>query len=122
MSVANPETIEEWRQYISTLNELELFSKARAANTQKFNKTLLSEGYDNSEVHAILQAFAKRFVDLKLQPPSDGGVIDFVKAMGSPDVAKLKLPKGVIYEPEPDQIDRAVAEADLETEWDNVGG
>lgn len=117
MSVANPETLSEWRKYVSTLSETALYSKAKAANSQKFSDVLLAEGYKPSEITQVLQAFAKRFVDLGLYPPSGGSLVDFLTEMGCPDVQKLKLPEGVTFEWEPDQVDREAAEADLEEDW-----
>lgn len=117
MSVATPETMEEWLQYVAILTEDELYSKAIAANTQKFLGMLLEDGFTPQEVKSLMQGFARKFVDFNMQPPA--GLFD-LETLGA-TAPSLPDPATIEWEPEPDNIDRFVEEMDLETDWDEVG-
>lgn len=121
MSVARPENLKEWREYISTLSRDEITSKCIACNTMRFVRLMTSEeeGMSMEDVEGIFLAFAKRFDDVALRPPGKG-VFDIAELMDSPEAEKLELPKDVEYEPEPDEIDEFVDSTDLEEEWGEV--
>jgi hypothetical protein len=118
MSIANPETLKEWVAYVATLTENVIVSKASAANSKRFTDKLLAEGFSMTDIKGIMQAFAKRFVDLDLQPPA--GIYDMVNMTTTKEVKDLVLPdpSTIAWEPEPDEVDRQVEELDLETKWD----
>ena len=56
----NPENIEQWAAYIAALQGDQLWSKAVAANTLEFVRTLQSEGFEASEITDILMLFVIR--------------------------------------------------------------
>jgi len=117
MSIANPRTPEEWGQYISTLSGHFLWSKASAANTLQFASRLIDdEDYTAAEVTGIMRRFAKRFADLGEQPPAEG-YYDLVGMMREPETQAITLPKDIEYNPEPDQVERALNETDLQSDW-----
>jgi len=57
----NPQTMEEWAEYISTLHGEELWAKGVAANTLQFILTLQNEGYQPSEIVDVMVLFALQF-------------------------------------------------------------
>lgn len=117
MSIANPKTPEEWGQYISTLRGHSLWSKALAANSMQFVTRLVDdEEYTAAEVTGIMRRFAKRFADLGEQPPLDG-YYDLVGMMREPETQAIKLPENVEYDPEPDEVEKALNETDLQSDW-----
>jgi len=120
MSVANPETLDEWMEYISILQEDEILSKAKAANSKRFFDKLLEEGFTMNDLDVIMKALARKFLDFNLQPP--GGLVDLSDLLTAADVTSMKLPdpKTVDYEPEPDEVDREVDALDLETDWEET--
>jgi hypothetical protein len=118
MSVANPETLKEWMEYVSILEPGEIVSKAKAANSKRFFDKMLEEGFTAQDITQIMQAFARRFLDFDLRPP--GGLVDLVNLSKTDAVQGMKLPEGVEYDPEPDEIDRDIDELDLETEWEDT--
>ena len=71
MSVKNPQTLYEWRQYVQTLDESNITSKAMAANSLNFVETLQEEGYSASEIEDILVLFAERMVELDRYVPGN---------------------------------------------------
>lgn len=71
MSVKNPQTVHEWRQYIQTLDESNVTRKAMAANSLNFVETLQEEGYSASEIEDILVLFAERMVELDRYVPGN---------------------------------------------------
>lgn len=71
MSIKNPQTLHEWRQYVATLDETNITRKAMAANCLNFVETLQSEGYSASEVEDILVMFAERMIELDRHVPGN---------------------------------------------------
>lgn len=57
----NPQTVQEWADYISSLHGEELWSVGVNANSMVFVRELQSEGYDPSEITDILILFALQF-------------------------------------------------------------
>lgn len=57
--MAQPETLEEWADYVSSLSDDTLQQGARAANTLEFVKLLQSEGKTSKDIENILYLFAK---------------------------------------------------------------
>lgn len=58
MSLETPETVQEWAGYIARLSGLQLWSKAIAANTLEFVRTIQAEGFEGSEITDVLVLFA----------------------------------------------------------------
>jgi hypothetical protein len=93
----NPQTLEEWQQYVLTLDADEAYNVAMAAGTIKFSTTLIEEGYAATDVTAILTMIALRLQELDVAPPrtgkcvidfrwlASGKVIDGVGDLSSPD-------------------------------------
>lgn len=74
----NPQTLDEWREYVRSLDADEIYNVAEAAGTMKFSMTLVDEGYEAGEVTAILRMIALRLQELEVAPPRLGKcVIDF---------------------------------------------
>lgn len=74
----NPQTLDEWQQYVLTLDETEAYNVAEAAGTVKFSTTLIDEGYSAKDVTAILTMIALRLQELDIAPPRVGKcVVDF---------------------------------------------
>ena len=120
MSVANPETMSEWMEYIATLGPDEITSKARAANSQKFASILLDEGFTMADFKTIVEAFARKCIDLNVYPPM--GYLDLPMIAKSPKVQEMTLPnpEDVDWEPEPDKMDAEIDKLDLDTEWEDT--
>lgn len=117
MSVANPKSLEEWAQYISTLEGNSLWSKLSAANSVTFVTRLIDiEEYPAMDVTTIFRYFAKRCLDADLKPPLDG-YYDIVGMMRDPETEKIKLPEDAVYVPEPDELDRTISEMNLQSDW-----
>ena len=57
----NPQTVEEWGRYVSTLSGEALWSKGVAANTLAFVMDLQTEGKSGDEIVDILLLFALQF-------------------------------------------------------------
>lgn len=75
----NPSTPEEWQEYVDNLEDKELFDQAIAAGSVKFMTKLLEEGIPSDTITEIHGIFARRFVDLGMEPPSraPGCVVDY---------------------------------------------
>jgi hypothetical protein len=74
----NPQTLEEWQQYVLTLDADEAYNVAMAAGTAKFSSMLIEEGYVAKDVTAILTMIALRLQELDVAPPRVGKcVVDF---------------------------------------------
>jgi hypothetical protein len=72
MSLKHPQTPAEWRAHIDTLDAEDLWNKAADANSARFVRTLIDEGYGPKEIEGIFVALAKRFVVLGQRPPEGG--------------------------------------------------
>jgi len=83
-----PTSISEWETYIGTLTGDELYSKAFAANTQRFADTLRQDGHSLADVQKILLWFVRRLVALGIRIPRDGAY-DLVTWARSDPVARL---------------------------------
>ena len=70
MEITDPVTVEEWGQYITTLNGAKLFSVALAANSLAFVRDLQEEGFPNEDITDVLIMFAMRFRQVDLDPPT----------------------------------------------------
>ena len=81
-TTTTPRTLPEWRAYVATLGDQELFAAAAGANTMRFVQTLQEEEYKPAEIHMIMYLFAKRFQELDVRPPMDGlyDLIDMAKS------------------------------------------
>ncbi len=71
-----PRTLSEWRAWIDALPVDALVQAAHDANAIGFVEVLEAEGYAPAQIHAVLHAFARRFVALDVRPPA-GGLYDF---------------------------------------------
>lgn len=107
MSLANPNNLQEWAHYIESLGDMELFSKASAANTMRFFNTFVEDGFDAGYVKSILMLFARSFRDRDIQPPG-GGIYDMVDFMSNSALSALPKGQRMVISPEPDEIDRAL--------------
>ena len=117
MSASDPRTVQEWQEYISTLYDEDLFSKAKAANQILFVRRLQEEdGLEAPQIQQVFEAFARRFLDLERHPP--GGAFDLSMMMKSSEVATLVLPTGIVLEPILDECDDWVDKTDLESAWE----
>ncbi|MBM4280475.1 MAG: hypothetical protein FJ137_06850 [Deltaproteobacteria bacterium] len=76
-SPKHPRTLSEWRAWIDALPVDTLVEAAHDANAIAFVEVLESEGYAPAQIHAVVHAFARRFVALDVRPPA-GGLYDFV--------------------------------------------
>jgi hypothetical protein len=76
--MVQPQTLEEWFQYVRSIPDGEVLAKARAANTVMFVRTLVDEGMDPEDVEDILRMFAGRLRKAGIAIPSryDGAYID----------------------------------------------
>lgn len=79
----NPVTIPEWTAYIDTLEGDQLRSKAKAANSIDFLRSLEKEGINPKTAVEILGLFARRFQVTNQQPPSKyaGALVDFAQML-----------------------------------------
>ena len=80
---APPRTLSQWREHIAALTPAELVEAAGAANGIGFVEVLEAEGYAPPQIHAVLHAFAARFVVFGLRPPG-GGLYDLAALGGRP--------------------------------------
>ncbi len=73
-----PQTPAEWQAYVSTLTGDDLLSKAKAANSLSFVRSLESEGYQPASAIDIIRLFARRLVeDGQVLPTAyTGGLMD----------------------------------------------
>lgn len=110
MSLANPNNLQEWAHYIESLGDLDLFSKASAANTMRFFNSLLEDGFDAAYIKSVMMLFARKFRDIGIQPPG-GGLYDLIDMMAETATLSV-LPKGrkMVIPPEPDEIDRGLTD------------
>jgi len=69
----NPQTVEEWGEYISTLGGLALRSKGIAANSIEFVQQLQEELYEPGEITQIMVLFALQFNADEQAPPEMPG-------------------------------------------------
>lgn len=76
MNNERPQTLDQWRSYIGTLSGEALRSKAIAANSLRFARMLLNEGFSASDVTEIYRMFARQFVATG-QEPTGGDYIDY---------------------------------------------
>jgi hypothetical protein len=72
MSREQPKTLAEWRIYFEALDAEELWNQASDANSARFVRTLMEEGYRPAEIEDIFTALAKRFTALGQHPPEEG--------------------------------------------------
>ena len=72
MSIAKPDTIEDWAAHIDGLSGAELRKRAIAANQIGLVRTLPKEGWTPAEVEAIVILLAKRFVTTGQRLPQAG--------------------------------------------------
>jgi len=80
----NPETLEEWQEYVNFLDEDELFQQATAAGSMKFMMKLSEEGASPEMITGIQKIFALRFAEAGLEPParSPECVVDYRRLVG----------------------------------------
>ena len=119
MSVANPRNLKEWSEYISTLEGVALWNKARVANRVPFVQLLLEEKLSPDDIEQVFVFFAKRFEDLESTPPG-GGYFDLLGMLDTGQTKGVTLPVDVVYEEEPDKFDKDTLKLDLESEWEQA--
>ena len=85
-----PKTIDEWREYVSSLSGEELRSKARAANSWTFVQMLQDEKMSPEDISELFRLFAAQFVQTGQMPPSDGGYTNYAEIADlDPELAPL---------------------------------
>lgn len=67
-----PTNLQEWKAYIDTLTVDDLWSKAIAANTVTFARTLLDEGIPMEDHREIMTYFVVRTKELGGKVPAGG--------------------------------------------------
>lgn len=79
----NPQTVEEWFEYIASLPPEDLFEKARVANTLEFVQVLRGEGLPPKDITRILKHFGARLLALDMALPgrTDGAYLDYASLM-----------------------------------------
>lgn len=72
-------SIEEWVEYISKIEQIDLIDHAKYIGSRKFQTEMTSEGYTANEIYACHQALVKRFLETDTRVPAqmEGGVIDY---------------------------------------------
>lgn len=70
--MSKPMNLREWQSYIDRLAGEALWSKAVAANTERFIQTLRDEGFQMAEIEGIMTAFANQFAITGQSPPRTG--------------------------------------------------
>ena len=77
----NLTTIEEWFDYINSIDMMDLISHAKVIGSISMQEELESQGYDDDDIMAIYQAVSKRFLDLNIRIPSamEQSCVDFRK-------------------------------------------
>lgn len=65
----HPQNVQEWLDWVKTLEGDDFLNKADAANSGPFVDMLREEGYDTQEIGIILYAFASRHRDIGIDPP-----------------------------------------------------
>ncbi len=73
-----PQTLDEWATYVNQFSGGQLWSKAVAANSQRFVTQMVDEGYPMDDVKAILGFFVQRMMSLEMKLPEQG-VFDLVE-------------------------------------------
>ena len=84
MSLSFPASLDEWEAYINTLSGFDLQSKALAANSLTFVRSIESEGgYKPADITEILRMFAVRLEEQGMHPPgrSAGGYISYANLL-----------------------------------------
>lgn len=65
----HPQNVQEWLDWVNTLEGDDFLNKADAANSGPFVEMLREEEYNSQEIGMILYAFAKRHYDIGIDPP-----------------------------------------------------
>ena len=65
----NLTTLEEWVDYISNIEPLEMIKHAKLIGSVAFQEEREQEGYDDDDIMAIYVALAKRFLVLDQRVP-----------------------------------------------------
>lgn len=80
----NPQTLEEWQEYVNFLDDVELFQQAISAGSMKFMAKLQDEGASPEMVTGIQKIFAYRLAEVGLEPPacSPECVVDYRRLVG----------------------------------------
>lgn len=104
MSTTQPESLEQWAQYIAGLEGDDLRSKARAINRIDFVEALLDEGYSPDEVETLFILLAQHLARTDQMLP-DAGLYSYRRmATQTPPVA-IELPQAYRAEATPDDDD-----------------
>lgn len=79
----NPQTIEEWFEYIASLEPNDLYEKAQVANTLEFVRVLREEGMEPRNITRILKHFGARLVVLGMELPgrTSGSYLDYASLL-----------------------------------------
>lgn len=86
MIMERPETVEEWIDYVSDLDDESLLDEAMAVNTVLFSETLLSEGFSPDDVEDVYLAFGNELVTRGIEPPRwmPGSYVNYLEILQLP--------------------------------------
>jgi len=111
----NPKTLQEWEIYVRQLAGQALWSKAIAANTQRFVDSLLGDGLTMAEARHVILFFVRQLAHTGMKVP-DEGVFDMV-GMAETDSFVMR---GQVLDPKvvAEMAANVPSEEDLEDAWD----
>ena len=89
-----PQSLEEWKQYVAGMTGPQLLEQALAANTPGFVRILLDEeGYEASEITAVLRMFAEALDAEGQTVPSrsEGAYLDLASLLDTADLDVVEV-------------------------------
>jgi len=74
-----PMTVPEWRRYIWSIPEADLFDTANTMNSMRFVEILQEDGLEPRVIGEVFRMFAARMRELRMQLPTrrTGGYVSF---------------------------------------------
>jgi len=85
--VNRPTTLNEWQEYVSTMAGAELRSQTIAANTIRFVRILLAEGFSIDDMEPLMMLFVRQLRATDTGVPH-GGCYDLVTMALTDPIAK----------------------------------
>ena len=98
-----PSSLPEWEMYIQGLTETDLYSKAIAANTHSFARSLLHEGATMGDVEQIMLLFTRQLRATGVKIP-ESGAFDLVMMALVDATAR----KGITYSQEELELSKSL--------------